>query len=472
MKRSPIVVIMGSVDHGKTTLLDYVRKTNVAAKEAGGITQSVGAYEIEHKGQQITFIDTPGHEAFSKIKERGAGIADVAILIVAADDGVQPQTKEAIRIIQETSTPFVVAINKIDKIPDTAKVKNELMQAGIFLEGYGGNVSNQPISALTGEGIDDLLELVLLTASMEHLDYDPTHHASGIVLESRMDRRRGVMATLIVTDGTLRQGDEIVAGNVSGKVKILENFLGKKTDQILPSSPAIVMGFDSVPKAGEQFHVGPASEIIAIKSQTKRLPTKEAKEGVVNLVLKADVSGSLEALTQVIKALPLKVEQSIEIISEGVGDITDGDVQLAASTKAIIIGFRTETIKAAETVARAQNIKIVQSEIIYDLVKAVEETLALLGKPIAIGRLEILALFSKKGTKQVIGGEVKEGAISNNAALEVERKGKTEGAGKIINLQHNKADAKSVPAGKQCGLIFDSHTEVQVGDILIQRSTA
>ncbi len=468
-KRSPIVVIMGSVDHGKTTLLDYIRKTNVAAKEAGGITQSIGAYEIDHHGKKVTFIDTPGHEAFSKIKARGAGIADVAILIVAADDGVQPQTKEAMRIIEETKTPFIVAINKIDRQPDTSKVKNELMQAGIFLEGYGGNVSNQPISATTGEGVSDLLELILLTAEMEHMDYDPTHHASGIVLESKMDRRRGVMATLIVTDGTLKQGDEIIAGNVSGKVKILENFLGKKADSISPSSPAIVMGFDSVPKAGEQFHVGPASEIAATRIQNKRPVLKEVKEGVVNLILKADVSGSVEALAQVIKALPLKKEQSVEIVEEGVGDITDGDVKLAASTGSIIIGFRTETIKAAETVARAQNVKIVQSEIIYDLVKAVEETLLTIGKPAALGRLEILALFSKKGTKQVIGGEVKEGAISNNAVLEVDHAGKTEGTGKIINLQHNKVDAKSVPAGKQCGLIFDSHTEVKVGDILIQR---
>ncbi len=469
MKRSPIVVIMGSVDHGKTTLLDYIRKANVAAKEAGGITQSVGAYEIEHNGQRVTFIDTPGHEAFSKIKERGAGIADIAILIVAADDGVQPQTKEALRIIQETKTPFIVAINKIDKVPDTSKVKNELMQAGVFLEGYGGNVSNQPVSALTGDGVNDLLDLILLAAELEHLDYDPAHHASGIVLESKMDRRRGVMATLIVTDGTLKQGDEIAAGAVSGKVKILENFLGKKVDQLLPSSPAIVMGFDSVPKAGDEFHVGPHAEIATITKAPRKIISKEAREGTVNLILKADVSGSLEALHQVVKTLPLKKDQHIEIVEESVGDITDGDVKLAASTKSFIIGFRTEAGKAAETLARAQNIKIVQSEIIYDLVKTVEETLASLGKAVALGTLEILAAFSKKGTKQVIGGEVKEGVISNNAVLEVERKGTVTGSGKIINLQSMKRDVKSVAAGNQCGLIFDSQTEIAVGDILIQR---
>lgn len=467
-KRPPIVVIMGSVDHGKTTLLDYIRKANVAAKEVGGITQSVGAYEIEHNGERITFIDTPGHEAFSQIKARGATIADIAILVVAADDSVQPQTKAALKIIQDAQTPYIVAINKIDRVPDVSKVRNDLMAAGVLLEGYGGNISYQPISAKTGEGVGDLLDLILLAAEVDHLDYEPGHHGSGIVLEAKLDRRRGIVATLIITDGALKTGDEIAAGSASGKVKILENFLGKKADSLSPSSPAVVIGFETLPKAGDTFHVGGKAEEGKIRLANKKAAVKEAKEGVVNLILKADATGSLEALAQVIKALPQRPGQSLEIVDEGVGDITDGDVKLAVSTKALIIGFRTDAIKAAQTLARDQNIRIVQSEIIYDLVKAVEEALASLGKAIAKGKLEILATFSKKNTKQVIGGEVKLGAISNHATLEVERAGQVLGTGKIINLQQNKRDAASVEAGKQCGLIFDSTVEIKVGDLLLQ----
>lgn len=468
VKRPPIIVIMGSVDHGKTTLLDYIRKANVAAKEAGGITQSVGAYEIDHNGQKITFIDTPGHEAFSKIKARGAQIADIAILVVAADDGVQPQTKEALKIIQESQTPFIVAINKIDRVPDTTKVKNELMQAGVLLEGYGGNISYHPISAKTGEGIDELLDLVILAAELEHLDYDPDHHASGIVLEATMESRRGIVATLIITDGTLKIGDEIAAGASYGKVKILENFIGKKIDSLSPSAPAVVFGFSSLPKAGDKFHVGKPEEVAALVKQTK--PASKAgagNEGTVNLILKSDVTGSLEALSQVIKSLPVKEGRNLEVIEEMVGDITDGDVKLAASTKSIIIGFKTKATKAAETLARAQNIQIVQSEIIYDLVKIVEETLSTLGKKIIRGKLEILAVFGKKGAQQIIGGKVTEGNILNNSALEIERRDGIIGAGKIVNLQQNKKDVKVVEAGKECGLLFDSQVEVKVGDVLV-----
>lgn len=467
-KRPPIIVIMGSVDHGKTTLLDYIRKANVAAKEAGGITQSVGAYEIGHNEQKITFIDTPGHEAFSKIKARGAQIADIAILVVAADDGVQPQTKEALKIIQESQTPFVVAINKIDRVPDATKVKNELMQAGVLLEGYGGDISYQTISAKTGQGVDDLLDLVILASELEHLDYDPSHHASGFVLESKRESRRGVVATLIITDGTLKTGDEIAAGVSSGKVKILENFLGKKVDSLSPSAPAVVFGFGSLPKAGDKFHVGKPEEISVLGKKAKPAAKVGAdKESVVNLILKADVTGSLEALSQVIKSLPIKEGRNLEVVEEMVGDITDGDIKLAVSTKSIIIGFKTKATKAAEALAGAQNIQIVQSEIIYDLVKTVEETLSTLGKKIIRGKLEILAVFGKKGAQQIIGGRVTEGAILNNAVLEIERRGEIIGSGKIVNLQQNKKDAKVVEAGKECGLLFDSQAEVKVGDVLI-----
>lgn len=470
-KRPPIVVIMGSVDHGKTTLLDYIRKANIAAKEAGGITQSVGAYEIAHNGQKITFIDTPGHEAFSKMKARGAKIADVAILVVASDDSVQPQTKEAVKIIQESGTPMIVAINKIDKVPETERVKNDLMQSGILLEGYGGNITNQAISAKTGEGVNELLDLILLTADMENLEYDPVAPAKGLILESKLDRRRGIMATLIVKDGTLKMGDEISAGTHTGKVRMLENFLGEKAESLTPSAPAIVVGFETLPQAGTEFYVGTHQAITTARATAapKAAQTKRQAEGNIQLVLKADVSGSLEALSEVIKNLPHKLDQRIEIISEGVGDITDGDVKLALSTKAIIVGFRTRTVPAAATMARAQGIKIVESEVIYDLTKAIEETLTSLARKAAKGKLEILAVFSKKGNKQVIGGKVTEGQIVNNSALEVDRGDALLGTGKIINLQQGKKDVKTVEAGLECGLIFDCQQEIKVGDILISR---
>ncbi len=470
MKRPPIVVIMGSVDHGKTTLLDYIRKANVAAKEAGGITQAVGAYEIERDGQKITFIDTPGHEAFFKIKARGAQIADIAILVVAADDSVQPQTKEALKIIQQSETAFIVAINKIDRVPNADKVKNELMQAGVLLEGYGGNISYQLISAKTGQGVDELLDLILLAAELEHFDYDPNHHASGFVLEAKLDSRRGVLATLIITDGTLKTGDEIAAGSAKGKVKILENFLGKRADVLTPSAPAVVFGFESLPKAGDKFHVGKPEEIQILTAEArgkKALPLVLAAEGRVNLILKADATGSLDALSQVIKNLPKKEKQSIEIIDESVGDIGDNDVKMAASTKAMIIGFKASATKAAETLARSQNVKIIESEIIYDLVKAIEEALDSLDKLVVKGKLEILATFGRKGGQQIIGGKVTEGVISNNAVLDIERKGEVAGSGKIVNLQQAKKDARSVAAGKECGLMFDSEMEIKVGDVLV-----
>lgn len=519
IQRPPIVVIMGSVDHGKTTLLDYIRKSSVAAKEAGGITQSVGAYEIRHLpqngaeinaedrgkiqresafsqrssaegdftigGRKITFIDTPGHEAFSKMKARGAKIADIAVLVVASDDGVQPQTKEAIKIIQAAKIPFIVAINKIDKVPDTDRTKNELMQAGVLLEGYGGNISNQPISAKTGQGVDDLLDLILLTAEVENLTCDPKANGQGFILEAKMDSRRGAVATAIIKNGIVKQGDYIKAHDAFGKIKILENFLGKPIKEASPSSPVRILGFETLPKAGEEFLAGPdvkpntanppavsLSNTPMVKPAVAKpslVKTAAEKEGTVRLILKADVTGSLEALTELIKNLPKKKEQTIEIIDEGIGEITDGDVNAAISTKSIIIGFRTNVNKAAESLARAQNIKIVQSEIIYELLKTIEESLASLDKKIAKGKLEILAIFSKKGTKQLIGGRVTEGVISNNAVLEIERKNETIGNGKIVNLQQAKNDTKSVPTGNECGLLFTSQVEIKVGDILISR---
>lgn len=493
-KRPPVVVVMGHVDHGKTTLLDYIRKTAIAAKaaprggeprpvagrEAGGITQSIGAYEITHtrienkeqKTERITFIDTPGHEAFSKMRARGAKVADIAILIVAADDGVKPQTKEALKIIQEAKIPFVIAINKIDKSnADMDRVKNELMQAGVLLEGYGGNISWQAISAKTGQGVDELLDLILLTAEMEELNYNPANPAKGFVLEARMDSRRGITAVVIIKDGILKTGDELRAGAALGSVRILENFLGKKIDSAIPSSPALILGFEALPKIGEEFITGqfegkmPLIDVRA--TRTEKTSTAAAKTKVI---LKADVSGSLEALSEVIKNIPRPSNSEIEIINESIGDITDGDVNAATAAKAAIVGFKVKINKAAENLAKSQSVKIIQSDIIYELVKAVEKELASSGSAIILGELEILAIFGKKGPRQqVVGGKVIAGEIKNNSILEIARKNETIGKGKILNLQQNKKDFAKVEAGNECGLLFDSEVMINAGDHLISK---
>ena len=467
VKRPPIVVIMGSVDHGKTTLLDYIRKTNVAAKEAGGITQSVGAYEIIHNDNRITFIDTPGHEAFSKMRQRGTNIADIAVIVVAADDSVKPQTKEAIKIATESKTPFVVAINKVDKNnADPEKTKSDLMQAGVLLEGYGGNVSFQPISAKTGQGVPELLDLILLTADVEDLKYDPEQEASGFILESKLDSRRGVTVVAIVKDGTLRIGDNIVAGSTSGKIRILENFLGENIKEAIPCNPVMIFGLTNLPKAGDAFRAGKKVELSSAEAVAPTAKKVETNKESVKVILKADVSGSLEALSGIVRSLPTK-DKKIEIVDESVGEISDGDVKLAISTQAMIIGFRTKAMKAAETLARANVIKIIQSEIIYDLIKVLEE--AVVGEAKPTGKLEILAVFGKKGGKQIIGGKVTDGEIKNNAILEIERAGKILDSGRIINLQQSRKDVAKVEVGNECGMLFDTKVEMKVGDMLIAR---
>lgn len=476
MKRSPIVVVMGHVDHGKTTLLDYIRKTSVAAKEAGGITQSVGAYEITHNSQLITFIDTPGHEAFSKMRSRGAKVADIAILVVAADDSVKPQTKEAIKIIKNAKTPFIVAINKIDKAPENVeRVKNDLMKESVLLEGFGGDISYHPISAKTGQGVNELLDLILLTAetAVEDLNYDPSAPAKGFILESKLEAKQGIMATAILKDGTLKTGDEISTGSAAGRIKILKNFLGEKIDSAIPSSPVRILGFETLPKVGDEFIVGGKVKAAGLEVRLPNIDANVRKSDLpvnsIRVILKGDVSGSLEALAEVVRNLPKPEGAALEIIDESVGDISDGDVKLAISTKAIIIGFRVKVAKPAESLAKSQGAKIVQSEIIYELIKAVEEMLKGAGKEQVRGDLEILAVFGKKQGKQIVGGKVVVGEIRNNAVVEIQKKGQVVGSGKIINLQQAKRDAQKVEAGNECGLLMDTKTAMQVGDHLILR---
>lgn len=533
--RPPIVVVMGHVDHGKTTLLDYIRKTNVAPREAGGITQTISAYEIIHashesqanadtmqtnahiprgsassprkstlaKGKKITFIDTPGHEAFTKMRARGAEVADLAVLVVAADEGMKPQTLEAISILRESNTPFVVAINKIDKAgADIEKTKNALAAAGVLLEGYGGHVSYEPISAKTGQGVDDLLDLILLAAELERHTYDPASPARGYVLEARVDPRRGISATVIVRDGTFRKGDMIATKTARGRVKIIENFLGEPVEQLTPSAPALVIGFETLPEIGDEFwtdatrylQVPPPAELVPQKPVPIASVADTADARALRLILAAGDRGSLEALSGVMHNLP--AEKRPIVVHESVGDISDSDVKLAIGTAASIVGFKTRVNRGARNLAESQKVRIVTSDVIYELVKAIEEFTATRETPSTVGELEVLAIFNqKKLARQVVGGKVMHGVVKSGAAFEIVRAlptaegmapGGTDavpdraasvasvgeeprlvGRGKILNLEHQKKDVDEVTEGKEAGLLVDASVAIAIGDRLI-----
>jgi len=460
-KRPPIVAVMGHVDHGKTSLLDYIRNTRVAGREAGGITQSIGAYEIEHEGNRITFIDTPGHEAFKAMRTRGATVADVAVLVVAADEGPKPQTEESIKILTESKTPYIVAITKTDSPrAEVQKVQNDLMNIGVYLEGYGGDISWQGVSSKTGEGIPELLDLILLLADVSELSYDPGAHASGFVIESKKDSRRGIVASLILKNGTLKQGQGIVTSTTAGKVKMLEDFAGKTVKELTPSAPALVIGFDSVPSAGEEFEA--AEENLVLLEMKPREAKAGAKEGALPAVLKADVSGSLEVLRDILG-------EKIKPIEFSAGEITDGDVKAAIAANAVIIAFRTKyNSKSVEMFAKNNTVKTFSSDIIYELVKSVEEYIDEISEPETAGKMEVLAIFGKKDDKQVIGGKVLEGSIKMGRKVEIRRRGMLVDDAKIVNLQSGKVDVKEVEAPNECGILIDTVATIKVGDELSQ----
>jgi len=494
--RPPIVVVMGHVDHGKTTLLDQIRKAHVAAREAGGITQTTAAYEIVRNDRKITFIDTPGHEAFTAMRSRGAQVADIAILVVAADEGVKPQTKEAIQIILDSKTPFIVAINKVDKTNGSIdKARNDLAAAGVLLEGYGGQVSYHPISAKTGEGVDDLLDLVLLTADIEGLTYDATAPASGFVLEAKRDPKRGIEATVILKNGALSRGDAVHTRSASGKVKILEDFSGKAVQRLEPSAPAVIIGFEKIPKVGEEFAVGDLAEAAAMPSvvgagangavNASAAPRTasagaaavnqlaKSKPNTLNLILKAGDAGSLEALSVVLRGIDQQGGKEINIIEEGVGDITDGDVRHALATKATIIGFKNRVEKGAKVLADAQSVTVITSEIVYDLATEVEDFFSGKRGAAAAGELEVLAVFNQeKLQKQLVGGRVTTGTFRPKASFDIVRgpMGTAPiGHGKISTLRENKSEIFQAEKGKEIGVLLDAPTLVQVGDKLAIR---
>lgn len=477
-KRPPIVVILGHIDHGKTTLLDKIRQTQVAEKETGGITQHVGAYEVEFKGQKITFIDTPGHEAFSAMRARGAQVADIAILVVAGDDGVKTQTKEAVDYIKKAKIPIIVAINKIDKPQaNPEKVKRELSKIEVIVEELGGEVPSALVSAKTGKGIQDILDLILLVAEMQDLKGDLSKRGAGVVIESFLDKLRGPTATLLLRDGILRTGDVVGTKSTFGKIRILEDFQGEPIKEAFPSMPVISLGFSGVPQVGEKFEVfdnaEEAEQYVQSKKEpkTKGRPAIEPDKRVLNLILKTDVLGSIEAIEEVLKALP-QDKIPINILKAGAGDVIESDVQLAKTTKAKILGFRVKTDPIAQNLAERERIKIMIFDIIYDLAQNARELMEKRLKPEIVrqdlGKMKTLVIFKTDKRRQIVGGKVVEGEVRKNGTLiEVFREEEKVGDGRLINLQINKKDVEKAVRGDECGILYEGDAKIQEGDTLV-----
>jgi len=477
ISRAPIVVVLGHVDSGKTSILDAVRKTHVAEKETGGITQHVGAYEVELQGKKITFIDTPGHEAFSAMRARGAKVADIAILVVDGVAGVQDQTKEAITRIKKAGIPMIIAINKIDRPEaDPEKIKRELAKENILVESIGGKVPSVEVSAKTGKRIGDLLELILLVAEIENLKGDISKPGEGVVIESYLDSHRGPTATLLLRDGILKPGEIVGTFSTFGKIKMLENFQGKKIEIAYPSMPVISIGFEDVPRVGERFKVfGTIEEaqnnIPKVEKEEKRevfLITPDKK--VLNLILKTDVLGSIEPIENVLKGLPQE-KVILRILKAEVGDINESDFKLAQSAKAKILGFRVKITPVAKSLAEREKIKILTFEIIYDLVRAVRELMEKILEPEIVrtdlAKLKTLLIFWTEGSRQIVGAKVLEGEVKKGTKIEVIRGEEKVGQGKLINLQINKKDVEKAIRGQECGILYEGDAKIQEGDILV-----
>lgn len=488
-ERPPVVTIMGHVDHGKTTLLDTIRKTSVAEGEAGGITQAIGAYQIDYKGKKITFIDTPGHAAFTEMRARGAKVTDIVIIIVAADDGVMPQTKEAIDHAKAAKVPIIVAVNKIDK-PDAnvERVLTEMSNNGIQPEAWGGDVMFVNISAKTGEGIDDLLERILLISEIEQLKANPDRYATGTVIESKIDKSSGVITNLLIENGTLRLGDPIVVGTISGRVRTLKNDRGENLVKASPSMPVSITGLSESPSAGDKFmafenekkakKVAEERKIIAKEKENKPkskislddlFNRKEAGEKEINIILKADVKGSEEAVKN--SLLKLDVEGiKINVIRSGIGNITESDVILAEASDAIIIGFNIRPEHKIVEIAKDKGIDIRLYDIIYKVVEEMEA--ALKGKlepeykEEVTGTAEVRKLFkfSKVGT--IAGSYVISGVIKRGSKVRVIRDGIVVNDSIIASLAREKDQAKEVKQGLECGITIENFNDIKENDIL------
>ena len=488
IKKQPVVVLVGHIDHGKSSILQKIRDFKITEKETGGITQHIGAYEIKEKEQGITFIDTPGHEAFSAMRMRGAKVADIAILVIAADQGIKPQTKEAISHIKKAEIPMIVAINKIDK-PSAGpeRIKDELSRHDVLVEQRGGKVPSIEVSAETGKGIKDLLEVILLVAEMENLEADISKNAQGVVIESYLDSKKGPIAVLLLEQGILKQKQIIGTGSAIGTIKRMEDFQEKQVKQVSPGQPVLVLGFKKAPIMGEKFETFKNLEQAGQKIKEKQAQApgvveKKEDQRILNLILKTDVLGSIEPIEQVLKTLPQE-KVVLRILKKQAGDINLSDIKLAETSpasgragRAVILGFRVKTPKTILQTARIKHISILSFDLVYDLVEGIRDFMQKVLAPELVrtdfGTLKTLLIFRTEKNRQIVGARVLDGEIRQGLKIEIFRApspGEGEemvGKGKVIALQKNKKDVGKGTKGDEVGILYQGTVRVQKNDIL------
>lgn len=474
--KPPVVVVLGHIDHGKTSLLTAIKDFKILNKESGGITQHVGAYQVEHNKKKITIIDTPGHESFSAIRSRGSKVADIGILVIDACEGIKKQTKEAISHIKKENLTTIVALNKMDKPEANPEmVKQQLGEEEIYVESYGGTVPCVEISAKTGKGIPDLLDLILLVAEMSELKASLDERASGVIIEAYQDNQRGPTATAIVEQGILKQGDIIGTETATGKVKNLGDFLGKEIKEANPADPIVIVGFEKVPTVGEKFYV--YDDFNEAESKVKERVIKKDKSQLeepnkkyLRIILKADTIGSLEAVEDVLKNLPQETI-GINIILSDVGNVNESDVKMAKMSDAAIIAFRVKSDKIAEASAQKDKIKIHDTDLIYTLSQDVrtlmERKLTKEKERTDLGRMEITVIFRTEKNRQIVGGMVLSGVVEKGSQIEIFRDTQLIGTGKIIDLQANKKSFDSMKEGKECALLYQGSEKIKEGDELV-----
>ena len=487
--RTPVVTILGHVDHGKTALLDSIRDSSVAERELGGITQHIGAYQVEANGQLLTFLDTPGHEAFTAIRARGSKATDIAILVVAADDGIMPQTDEAIDHAKAAGVPIVVAINKMDMpAADPERVKRQLSERDMLVEDWGGEIISVEVSAKTGDGITDLLENIAVVAEIADLKANPDKPASGVIIEAKLDRQRGPTATLLVQDGTLSVGQHVTAGGTWGRVRAMSNDRGEAVKQVLPGTPAEILGFGSLPEAGDLFSVVPnertaramatdkenpsssqqaQARALTLDEVVNRTPAGELKE--LNLVLKADVQGSVEAVNHSLENLAAN-NIKVRILHASSGGVTETDVLLASASEAIIIAFNVGTEPGAERLARRMGVEIRNYGIIYQLINDVELALQGLLEPaivdVVLGRAEIREVFPTRGGVKIAGCRIVEGRMTKGVTVRITRDGKILEESTVTSLRHFRDEINEAALGTECGVVLQGFNDFEEGDVL------
>ena len=477
VQKPPVLVVLGHIDHGKTSLLDYIHDTKVTSGESGGITQHIGAYQAEHKGKIITFIDTPGHEAFSAMRARGASVADIALLVIAADDGVMPQTIEALKYIQESKVPFIVVLNKIDTPAANAqKIKTQLLEHNVAVEGFGGDVPCVEVSATVGTGIDDLLEMIMLVAEVSAISQSATENLNMVIVESFLDNRRGSGATLIVRDGVLAVGATLVGSSSFVRVRAMEDFQGNRIQQASAGMPVVIFGFNDVPSVGDVLR-----EVHNLKQAQKSIEQERQKfissiqehntekDKTINLYLKADAYGTLEAVLDVLEQLQHE-EVAIQIVHSDIGEITDSDIRHAAHTNSLIIGFRVKMNTIAQQFSQNNKVDALFFDTIYDLAEGIRKQVEQRAEPEeqeqVIGEVRILKIFRSESSRMIVGGIVISGVVKMGASVVVKRDEQKKGVGKITSLKNQQKDIQQAEQGTEVGIQFSGSVKLEEQDVI------